>query len=85
MSVISFEWNGSYGNAVLKLLLLLLKSLFEINLNQMTINSLVSRSVWPARRSRRSPLPLQSSRKGATCCETAQLLLGDTADSFVKG
>ena len=45
MSVIYFEWNGSYGNAALKLenFSLWKSSLFEINLNQMTINSLVFR------------------------------------------
>ena len=39
MSVIYFEWNGSYGNAALKLknFSLWKSSLFEINLNQMTI------------------------------------------------
>ena len=39
MSVIYFEWNGSYGKAALKLKKFSLwkSSLFEINLNQMTI------------------------------------------------
>ena len=44
MSVISFERNGSYGNAELKLenFFSVKKSLLEINFNQMTMNSLVS-------------------------------------------
>ena len=53
--------------------------------------SLVLRSVWPARRLRRWPLPLQSLRKEATCSETIRRLLikkiivpRDTADSFAK-
>ena len=55
LSVIYFERNGSYGNDApkLKKLSLWKSSLNEIDLNQMTINSLVFRSVWPARRSRR--------------------------------
>ena len=85
MPVISFERNDHMAMLLLKLgSFSPLKSLFEVNLIQMTKNLLVFRSVWPARRSRRQPLSLQSPRKGETCSETARWILGEKSSCLVQ-